>query len=114
MRLATNRPPGICPDSTKAPETTPTVPLPHPRDLVMENPQHVRSAHGHHKVAAAVFVGSLIVGSAMILSAELMKPERYEFHAGPSATNYVIYDRDTGRAGTVEYSAKNPKASLGE
>ncbi len=80
----------------------------------MDNPQVVRSAHGHHKVAAAIFVASLILGSAMILSAELMKPERYEFHAAPNANGYVIYDRDTGRATNVEFNSKNPKAALGD
>jgi hypothetical protein len=71
-----------------------------------------RPRHGHHKVAAAVFVASLILGSAMILSAELMKPERYEFHPGAGPTGYVIYDRETGRATTAEFNSKNPTASL--
>ena len=48
----------------------------------------------------------------MILSAELMKPERYEFHPGTSANTYIIYDRDTGRATSTEFNSKNPTASL--
>jgi hypothetical protein len=70
--------------------------------------------HGHHKVAAAIFVGALIVGSALILSAELIKPERYEFHPGGSPTTYVIYDRDTGRAASVDFNTKKPLAALDE
>ena len=71
-----------------------------------------RPLHGHHKLAAAVFVGSLIVSAAMILSAELTKPERYEFHAGGDARTYVIYDRQTGRAATADFGAKDPIALL--
>lgn len=80
----------------------------------MQNPSAERSMHGHHKVAAAIFVGALILGVALILAAELMKPERYEFHPGTSATTYVVYDRDTGRATLAEFNSKNPKASLGD
>jgi len=71
-----------------------------------------KSNHGHHKIAAAVFVGSLILGSAMVLSAELIKPERYEFHAGTTPTSYIIYDRDTGRATSAEFNSKNPTETL--
>jgi hypothetical protein len=71
-----------------------------------------RPHHGHHKVAAAIFVGSLIVSAAMILSAELIKPERYEFHAAASPTSYIIYDRETGRATVSEMNSKNPTAPL--
>ncbi|HWA97543.1 MAG TPA: hypothetical protein VG713_03600 [Pirellulales bacterium] len=71
-----------------------------------------RPTHGHHKLAAAVFVGALIVGSALILAAELMKPERYEFHPGASPTTYVVYDRDTGRATSVEFNTKKPLAAI--
>lgn len=71
-----------------------------------------RSSHGHHKVAAAIFVGSLILGAAMILSAELMKPERYEFHPGATPSSYIIYDRDTGRAVASELNEKNPLAAI--
>jgi hypothetical protein len=78
----------------------------------MQNTQVERPAHGHHKVAAAIFVGSLILGAAMILSAELMKPERYEFHPGSDPSKYIIYDRNTGRATSAEFNAKNPTASL--
>jgi hypothetical protein len=78
----------------------------------MQNTQAERPAHGHHKVAAAIFVGSLILGGAMILSAELMKPERYEFHPGSGPNTYTIYDRNTGRATSAEFNSKNPTASL--
>ena len=71
-----------------------------------------RHPHGHHEVAAAIFVGSLTIGAAMILSAELMKPERYEFHPGATPTSYVIYDKDTGRATNAEFDSKTPTASL--
>jgi hypothetical protein len=71
-----------------------------------------RLNHGHHQVAAAIFVGSLILGAAMVLSAELTKPERYEFHPGASPANYIIYDRDTGRATTAEFNSKDPTSSL--
>jgi len=80
----------------------------------MQNTQIDRPVHGHHKVAAAIFVGSLVLGSAMILSAELIKPERYEFHSSSAQNAYIIYDRDTGRATAVEFNSKNPKASLGD
>ena len=78
----------------------------------MQNTQVDRPVHGHHKVAAAIFVGSLILGAAMILSAELMKPERYEFHPGSGPSTYIIYDRNTGRATSAEFDSKNPTASL--
>ncbi len=80
----------------------------------MQNTQVERPVHGHHKVAAAIFVGSLILGAAMILSAELMKPERYEFHPGSSPNGYVIYDRNTGRATSAEFNAPNPTAPLAD
>jgi hypothetical protein len=80
----------------------------------MQNTPGDRPAHGHHKVAAAIFVGALILGAAMILSAELMKPERYEFHPSADPNRYVIYDRNTGRATSVEFDAKNPTASLAD
>ena len=48
----------------------------------------------------------------MVLAAELMKPERYEFHPGSGSTNYIIYDRDTGRATTAEFNSRKPTASL--
>jgi len=63
-------------------------------------------------VAAAIFVGSLILGAAMVLSAELMKPERYEFHPGSAPNTYMIYDRDTGRATSAEVDSKNPTESI--
>ena len=63
-------------------------------------------------MAAAIFVASLILGSAMVLSAELMKPERYEFHPGSSPNTYLIYDRETGRATSADTNSKNPTESL--
>jgi hypothetical protein len=71
-----------------------------------------RPVHGHHKVAAAIFVASLILGSSLILAAELMKPERYEFHPSPTAGSYIVYDRDTGRAADVGFDTKNPLTSI--
>ena len=71
-----------------------------------------RPHHGHHKVAAAIFVASLILGSALVLSAELMKPERYEFHPGTAPNTYIIYDRETGRATLANTNSKNPTESL--
>jgi hypothetical protein len=70
-----------------------------------------RPVHGHHKLAAAIFVGSLILGASMILSAELVKPERYEFHPNTDG-NYVIYDRDTGRATSSAFNNKDPLAAI--
>ncbi len=67
-----------------------------------------RLDHAHHQIAAAFFVASLIIGGALILAAELIKPERYEFHNGPTATSYIIYDRNTGRATNAEFDSKNP------
>jgi len=67
---------------------------------------------GHHKVAAAVFVGSLILGAAMSLSAELMKPVRYEYHAGSDPTSYVIFDNDNGRAPIAKVDSKNPTDAI--
>lgn len=78
----------------------------------MQNTQVDRPSHGHHKVAAAIFVGALILGAAMILSAELMKPERYEFHPASNPSSYIIYDRNTGRATSAEFNSPNPTASL--
>jgi hypothetical protein len=80
----------------------------------MQNTPGDRPGHGHHKVAAAIFVGALILGAAMILSAELMKPERYEFHPGSDPGKYIIYDRNTGRATAAEFDAKTPTAPLGD
>lgn len=78
----------------------------------MQNTVIERPVHGHHKVAAAIFVGSLIVSAAMILAAELVKPERYEYHPGVDAHTYIIYDRDTGRATSASLDMKNPTESL--
>jgi hypothetical protein len=71
-----------------------------------------RPHHGHNQVAAALFVASLILGAAMVLSAELMKPERYEFHPGTTPNSYLIYDRETGRATAAEINSKTPIDSL--
>jgi hypothetical protein len=87
----------------------------HLKDFAMHDVQDVtvtRLNHGHHEVAAAIYVGSLILGVGLILAAELMKPERYEFHAGATPTSYVIYDKDTGRATNVEFESKTPLSSL--
>jgi hypothetical protein len=78
----------------------------------MQNAPLDRPNHGHHKVAAAIFVSSLIVSAALILAAELMKPERFEFHPSSDAARYVIYDRETGRAATVEFNEKKPRELL--
>lgn len=78
----------------------------------MTNDPVNRPLHGHHKVAASIFVGSLVVGAAMILSAELTKPERYEFQPSGNPATYIIYDRETGRATTADYGSKDPLASL--
>jgi hypothetical protein len=78
----------------------------------VQNSQVDRSGHGHHKIAAAIFAASLIVGAGLVLSAELMKPERYEFHSGPGDKGYIIYDRETGRATSADFGAKNPIESL--
>ena len=78
----------------------------------MQNTSLERPVHGHHKLAAAVFVGSLILSAAIVLAAELVKPERYEFHASSDAMTYIIYDRDTGRATTSAFNSDKPTASL--
>jgi len=78
----------------------------------MQNVIVDRPLHGHHKLAASIFAGSLILGAAMILSAELTKPERYEFHSATNPGQYVIYDRDTGRAAAVNFNTSNPLESL--
>lgn len=71
-----------------------------------------RLPHGHYEIAASIFVGSLILAIGMVLSAELTKPERYEFHPGATPSSYVIYDRDTGRATSAEFGSKDPTAAL--
>jgi hypothetical protein len=68
--------------------------------------------HGHHKVAAAVFVGSLILGSALVLAAELTKPARYEYHAGPDPASYLLFDSDTGRTTMAKVDSKTPTDAL--
>jgi hypothetical protein len=78
----------------------------------MQNAPVDRPRHGHHKVAASIFAASLIVGAALVLSAELMKPARYEFHSSTNASQYVIYDTDTGRAASVDFHTSNPIESL--
>ena len=71
-----------------------------------------RHPHGHHEIASAVFVGLLILSTALVLAAELMKPERYEYHPGVTPSTYVIYDRYNGRASNVEFDSKTPTASV--
>jgi hypothetical protein len=67
---------------------------------------------GHHKIAAAVFVGSLVLGASLILSAELTKPARYEYHAGSDPSSYVIFDSDNGRATVAKVDSKNPTEAM--
>jgi hypothetical protein len=67
---------------------------------------------GHHKIAAAVFVGSLVLGCSLILSAELTKPARYEYHALAQPNSYLIFDTDTGRAVTTQVDSKDPLKDL--
>ena len=80
----------------------------------MSTGTHDRPGHGHHKIAAAIFVASLIGSAAMILSAELIKPERYQHYQSSTPGTYVLFDRETGRASSVEYNSKDPTASLGK
>jgi hypothetical protein len=68
--------------------------------------------HGHHQISAALFVGSLILGAAMILSAELTKPVRYEYHATGNGNEYLIYDNDTGRSAIATVGAEEPLKTL--
>jgi hypothetical protein len=68
--------------------------------------------HGHNQISAALFVGALIIGSAMILSAELTKPARYEYHATGNGNEYVIYDNDTGRSTMATVGAEDPLKTL--
>jgi len=77
------------------------------------SPSKVEGKMGHHKIAAALFVGSLILGSALILSAELTKPARYEFHALQDANSYLIFDTDTGRATNAKVDSKTPTEAFG-
>jgi hypothetical protein len=70
------------------------------------------SQHGHHKVAAAVFVGALILGCSIILGAELIKPARYQYHSLPAQNSYVIFDADTGRATVTAVDSKTPLEKL--
>jgi hypothetical protein len=78
----------------------------------MEHLQVDRPHHAHHQVAAAIFVASLILGAALVLSAELMKPERFEYHPGSAPNMYLIYDRETGRATSAEINSKTPTDPL--
>ena len=80
----------------------------------MSNGPQNRPVHGHHKIAAAIFVASLIGSAAMVLSAELIKPERYEHYQSSTPGTYVLFDRETGRAISVEYNSKDPTASFGK
>jgi hypothetical protein len=73
----------------------------------------VTHAHAHHQVSAAIFVGSLILGVALVLSAELTKPTRYEYHpAGTDFNSYVIFDKETGQATATKTDTKDPTASF--
>lgn len=68
--------------------------------------------HGHNQISAALFVGALIIGAAMILSAELTKPARYEYHATGNSSEYVVYDSDTGRSTLATVGAEDPLKAL--
>ena len=68
--------------------------------------------HGHHKISAALFVGSLIVGAAIVLSAELMKPPRYEYRPTNEPNNYVLFDTESGRAIIAQSNSKDPAAGF--
>jgi hypothetical protein len=76
-------------------------------------PNSTYRTHGHHQVAAALFVGALILGGSMILSAELMKPARYEFHSQSEPNSYTIFDTDSGRAISAKVGDKVSAESLG-
>ena len=68
--------------------------------------------HGHHKVAASIFVGLLILGAAIVLAAELMKPPRYEYHAAGSSNQYILFDSDTGKSAVVDVGQAAPLDAL--
>lgn len=68
--------------------------------------------HGHHKISAALFVGSLIIGAAMVLSAELTKPPRYEYRPTNEPNSYVLFDTESGRAIVVQSNSKDPAAGF--
>jgi hypothetical protein len=79
----------------------------------MESTTHsTERKSGHHQVAAAVFVGSMILGAALILSAELTKPARYEYHSLAQPNAYLVFDTDTGRAASTTVDSKTPLESL--
>ena len=80
----------------------------------MQNPPAERliHPHAHHQISAAIFVASLLLSVSMVVSAELMKPERFEFHPGNTPATYVVYDRDTGRATVADFDAKTPLTAL--
>jgi hypothetical protein len=77
-----------------------------------ENVEPIAHKVGHHKIAAAVFVGALILGCSLILAAELTKPARYEYHALAQPNSYLIFDTDTGRAVAAQVDAKDPLKGL--
>jgi hypothetical protein len=81
-----------------------------PGNKTMNGNQEYR--HGHNQIAAALFVASLIIGSAMILSAGLTKPARYEYHATGNGNEYIIYDNDTGRSTMATIGAEDPLKAL--
>jgi hypothetical protein len=75
-------------------------------------PESDRFGHGHHKISAAIFVGSLIIGAAMVLSAELTKPARYEYRSTADQSSYVLFDTETGRAIVAQTNSKDPSAAF--
>ena len=71
-----------------------------------------RTQHGHHQISAALFVGSLIIGAAMVLSAELTKPARYEYRSTADQSSYILFDTETGRAIVAQTNSKDPAAGF--
>jgi hypothetical protein len=71
-----------------------------------------RFQHGHHQISAALFVASLVVGAAMVLSAELTKPARYEYRSTADQGSYILFDADTGRATVAQTNSKDPTAGF--
>lgn len=79
----------------------------------METPlTSVTRHHGHHKLAAAMFVGLLILGAAIILAAELVKPPRYQFHSSGSNSQFILFDSDTGKSAVVSVGQAAPLDAL--
>ena len=67
---------------------------------------------GHNQDAAALFVGSLILGASFILSAELTKPPRYEYQSLSEPNSYLIFDHDNGHTAIAKVDSKTPTEPL--